>query len=79
MQADIILKTTIEIEQLTLSDWLTVASHCENSPKWGYHRWVEAQAPSSLEELSLKDWEAIAEAVGCDDRWAYYRYKEYSA
>jgi hypothetical protein len=54
------LITTIDPKQLTLADWLSIASSRGNAQTWGFYSWLETVDPSVLEGLTRSDIEAIA-------------------
>jgi hypothetical protein len=54
------LITTIDPKQLTLADWLAIASSRANAQTWGFYGWLETVDPSVLEGLTRSDIEAIA-------------------
>jgi hypothetical protein len=54
------LITTIDPKQLTLADWLAIASSRGNAKTWGFYGWLETVDPSVLGGLTRSDIEAIA-------------------
>jgi hypothetical protein len=40
------LITTIDPKQLTLADWLSIASSRGNAQTWGFYSWLETVDPS---------------------------------
>ncbi|NET59599.1 MAG: hypothetical protein F6K47_26660 [Symploca sp. SIO2E6] len=72
------LKPTIEVEKLTLADWLSLAQAIGNEPLWGFFRWLELTPSEVLESLSRKQVKEIAERLDYSIGWIESRITEYS-
>jgi hypothetical protein len=68
---------TINVEDLTLDDWIEIANDMGNKPMRGFYQWIKHVSKETLSQYTLEDWEAIAEQLEQSDSWVYYRYKEY--
>lgn len=45
------LQKTIDIQALTLADWLAISRAKDNSDLWGFYSWLESADCSQLERL----------------------------
>lgn len=69
------MSTTVDPKQFTFADWLAIASHLDNSPKWAFYNW-EAHY-GQLGGVSLAEWKQIATHLEYQTPWAYRKHDEH--
>lgn len=63
------IEQTINIENLTLGDWLAIAKHKDNSPMWAFFAWADGVPSEVLNNLTRQEISQIAEKVDRPSGW----------
>lgn len=66
---------TIQVSELTLPDWVSIAQATGKSISSAYYNWA-ATTSIDLASLTIQDWERIGQLCGFNPGWSYHRYRE---
>ncbi len=70
------LEPKINVKELSLGDWLSLANLLGNSDKWAYYNWRDNSDLKAL-NISLEEWRLIAERMDYSSKWASIQFGEY--
>lgn len=72
------ITTTIEIEKLTLADWLLIAENIDYKKSWAFFRWLELVPSEEIEALTPKQMAEIAERIDYPLVWVQGQLTQYT-